>query len=75
MNTQCAQCGSTNVTPGFMQGDHHRGFRPDSMPDAQAATGAKVSFTACLDCGAVNMWIDPAKVKALTGEKNLIPTT
>jgi hypothetical protein len=62
---KCPQCAGRNLVPGRLAGQ----FRPNEIAKVFALTGTVNVFgTACLNCGAVHLEIDPEKLASLTGQ-------
>ena len=65
----CSRCGSTRLVPGTVGGDSRVLFKPSKIKKFITLKGrVDVAATACLDCGTVDMTIDPNAVVGLTGE-------
>jgi hypothetical protein len=65
----CSRCGSTQLVPGKFLGDGAVEFKPAKIKKFFSLTGSvRVSATACLDCGTLDISIDPAALIDLAGE-------
>ena len=64
---KCLHCGSGRLEPGSIQSTGAIYFRPDNAKFMTLKTAdIRVTANICLDCGAVVLLGDPAKVEALT---------
>ena len=63
---KCLRCGSVNTKPSNLQSTGKIYIRPkDAKLSAVLKTGVPVDAVVCLDCGHVELVIDPAKAKNL----------
>jgi hypothetical protein len=68
-NTTCSRCGSRRIVPGKFFGDGAVAFKPSKIKKLFSITGSvQVAAIACLDCGTVDLSIDPLKLHELAGE-------
>jgi hypothetical protein len=61
---KCLHCGSENLEPGSIGGFGIL-FRPDRMPFLTLSKGAGLGAVVCQECGAIQLWADPEKIKSL----------
>jgi predicted nucleic-acid-binding Zn-ribbon protein len=63
---KCLRCGSTNTKPSALQSTGKIYIRPkDAKFLAVLKTGVPVDAITCLDCGHVELMINPVKAKKL----------
>ena len=63
---RCLKCGGTNVSPGKLQSTGKIYARPDNAKlDTIFTTGALVNANICFDCGSVEMFVEPDKIKLM----------
>ena len=63
---KCLRCGSTNTKPGNVQSTGKIYIRPkDAKLSAVLKTGVPVDAVICLDCGHIELIIDPVEAKNL----------
>ena len=69
MNSTCSRCGSARLVRGKASADGTVAFQPSKIRKFFSLTGTvKVAATACLDCGTVDLSIDPVALIELAGE-------
>jgi ribosomal protein L32 len=67
-NSTCSRCGSARLIPGKVCGDVGF-FQPSKIKKFFSLSGSvKLAATACLDCGTVDLTIDPVALTELAGE-------
>jgi predicted nucleic-acid-binding Zn-ribbon protein len=66
-NKKCLRCGGTNLTAGDFQSTGKIYSRPkNAKMSSLLITGVLVSSIICLDCGYLELNVDPDKVKLIT---------
>ena len=64
---KCLRCGGTNLTDGDFQSTGKIYSRPkNAKMSSLLITGVLVSSIICLDCGYLELNVDPNKVKLIT---------
>jgi len=64
---KCLRCGGTNLQPSNLQSTGKIYSRPkDAKLVTVLTTGVPVSALICLDCGHVEVVVDPEKAKSIT---------
>ena len=64
---KCLRCGGTNLTAGDFQSTGKIYSRPkNAKMSSLLITGVLVSSIICLDCGYLELNVDPKKVKLIT---------
>ena len=66
----CSKCGSPRLVDGKVGDGGFRGvsFKPEVLRKFFSIDGTvKIQATACLDCGAVDMKVDPVKLADMAG--------
>ena len=64
---RCLRCGSENITPASFEPTGATGSLSDTARLVTVmTTGVLVSATLCLDCGHIEMSVNPDKVRALS---------
>jgi len=67
MEKKCLRCGSENLTPANFESSSKIDSRSESARLVSVlTTGVIVNATLCLDCGHIDMAVNPSKVKALS---------
>lgn len=61
----CERCGSQNLLPGAMHGIRETRFVPEKPRFITVAQTAAISATACMDCGALSLSVNPADLHSL----------
>ena len=64
----CSRCGSTRLVPGTVGGGESVLFKPSKIKQFITLKGrVDVAATACLNCGTVEMRVDPREVIDIIG--------
>jgi predicted nucleic-acid-binding Zn-ribbon protein len=62
----CLRCGSSNIEAGVFQSTGKIYYRPQKA--SVLSGGVVVDAKTCLDCGHVELVVDPEKAKSLAGK-------
>ena len=67
---KCSKCKSTDVDDGYLwtisTGSFGVKYFTNNMKGLLKIAAEKIDAFACLDCGNIDMWIDPNKLRNIT---------